>query len=263
MEAEFPAAALAAGGAAVESAAQHVIETIRDSSLLGRYESETEAAFQIILIARHAEAIATVAAAGSRLYPAATTLARACFETAARVLWVLDPEDPFERERRWLSRLHEAVGHYERVAASLEAGGTDGSADRAVAAQIAQFRDAVTTALPDHVDPPDLRRLPLDQMLRDIGLEKWYLPYRLLSQYPHGTHVATGLYRRNLGTATVTGEFITPSDWKSILTVTWHSLERPTRRLLGCLGGDAEKFSRDLPRESMDRSLRALVTERT
>jgi hypothetical protein len=47
--------------------------------------------------------------------------------------------------------------------------------------------------------------------------------YRVASQYTHGTDAALTLYRKNIGTEAVFGEFIGDSDWVPPLRIAWES----------------------------------------
>jgi hypothetical protein len=71
------------------------------------YEAEVEANLMILLSVRDAEGVALLAREGPWMYPAAMVLTRAAYESALRTLWMLQPEDPFERETRYLALLEE------------------------------------------------------------------------------------------------------------------------------------------------------------
>ena len=90
----------------------------------------------------------------------------------------------------------------------------------------------------------ELSRFPsFDQMLTSIGGQNLYAVYVHLSQFMHGEHAATWLYRSGgLGTEKRLGEFIQPAHWYLPLRVSWLSLVHPGRLLISRLGGDPEVF---------------------
>jgi hypothetical protein len=226
----------------------------------GRWEAEVEANVMIALNVRHAEAITALAREGYALYPAAMTLSRAGYESGIRILWMLYPDEPFERERRWLSHLRKGEEHYERFARRLERLGGNPEQHQKYAESLREFRLSVTEALPPSISPPG--GLPdLAQMLEQLGDPGKYLMYMLTSQYLHGSYVATELYRRNLGTNKETGEFFSARDWHAPMKLAWFSLEEPVARLLECLDGDSEAFRRKLPRRQMAIAFQRLERE--
>lgn len=167
-------------------------KALRGGLPIGKWESETEAYVKMLLVLRHVESLSILARTDLVLLPAAVVIARAAFETATGVLWMLDPEDPFEREVRWLAQLAEEEEYYERLfKKSSELGGPleDVETRRKV---IGKFRTDVEGALPDGYET--LKRVPnFAQMLGTLGLERQYLLYMDSSQFTHGTQVATGL----------------------------------------------------------------------
>src|SRR5689334_21244387 len=100
---------------------------------------------------------------------------------------MLDPEDPFEREVRWLAHLREGEDYHRRITEQLSRRGADASNEQNMYEAIRSFRLGVEAKLP----PPHLPlpKVPsLWTMLEDIGADEKYLTYRILSQFTHGTH---------------------------------------------------------------------------
>jgi hypothetical protein len=79
-------------------------------------------------------------------------------------------------------------------------------------------------------------------MLESLGEERKYLAYIIGCQFSHGTHHATGIYRKHLGTAKVLGEYITPKDWWPCFLIGWYSLHASGRRFLTRAAGNASDF---------------------
>lgn len=243
----------------LDKAVAVVLRTLGEAPPRGHYEAELEANLMIGLIIRHAEAVGVLARDHVVLYPAAMTVARAAYEAALRALWMLDPEAPFERERRWLAHLENSERLHTNLAGTLSRAGFRDEAERnrRLAEGIRSFRLGVIAELPEGISPPE--KLPkLERMVSELGREERYLPYRIASQYAHATHFATGVYRKNLGVAIETGEFIEPERWRTPISLAWFALEAPTKRLLECLAGDVSSFDDALPRQAMARVMNVL-----
>lgn len=197
------------------------------------------------------------------MYPAAMVLTRGAYESALRVLWLLHPDDPFEREARYLALLEETEQLARLAARELRQIGADDESVQhpaLVAEQIRGFREAVASKLPAGVVPP--RRVPgMKDVIAESGFPARYLLYKFGCQYVHATKYATGLYRRHLGDAKEIGEFIEPKMWAEPLQLTWWSLQAPTERLLGILGADSTAFAASMPASKMKGLVTTLANE--
>jgi len=219
----------------------------------GEYESDSEASLLSRLVVRHVEGVIALARLDLVLLPAAHALARSAFECAVRALWLLEPDDPFEREARWLVHLHDEERYLEHCARRAQEFGEAGSRWLETRDTIQQFRLQVSERMPAGYTIP--KKLPsFDEILGSLQESQKYIVYKLLSQGVHGTHAATGLYRRHLGTCKETGEFVAPADWELPLVICWFSLQRLGRKLLDRTGGDEEAF---LPADLVSRLGRA------
>jgi hypothetical protein len=207
----------------------------------GKYESHIEARVLFVQVIRHVEAITELAKIDLVLLPAALVLSRASFETTARILWMLQPDDVFDREARFLAHLAGEEGHWLRAAALFSEFGRDVKPFESESETIRQFRTGVETLLPSKIrrikKVPDVRG-----MLRDINDEKRYGNYMRLSQFSHGCHAAGRLYRKGLGNSKKTGEFIYPESWAEPLSCSWWCLAKGGSTILHKLGEDPEKF---------------------
>src|SRR4051794_22976285 len=100
-------AIVAAADALYESVGRFFAARMAGRAELTKYESHTEAYNLLSLAGRHIEALAELARRDMVLLPAANSLARAVLEAAVRAIWLLQPDDVFEREGRYLSHLQE------------------------------------------------------------------------------------------------------------------------------------------------------------
>jgi len=82
---------------------------------LGRWEADIEANNLFNLAIRHIESIVELARRDLVLLPSANVLARAVFETSVKAAWMVQPDDPFQRELRWLAHLQEEVRMHDRL----------------------------------------------------------------------------------------------------------------------------------------------------
>ena len=164
---------------------------------LGTYEADIESVLLFNLVIRNVESVIVLAREDLVLYPPAMTLTRSVFEIAVNILWLLDPEDPFDREVRWLAFLREEENYNNRMSGLCEQFGVDCTHFKKRYEEINLFRTAVTSKPPsgyEIISPPNFR-----MKLASLNREMQYSRYVILSQFTHGTHVSTWTYRRNLG----------------------------------------------------------------
>lgn len=187
-----------------------------------RYESDVEAITLFSLAIRHIEGVLVLAREDMVLIPPAYVCARAAFETAIKAAWIVDADDCFEREARWLVHLEEDERFNRRAAKRTQSPNSFNE----TADTIQQFREGVTRRMPGHVEL--LKGNPtLEEMSRSIGGELLYSLYIYLSQYVHGCHAASGLYRMHLGTEKKFGEFIDTGHWYIALRLCWLAHSHP------------------------------------
>lgn len=251
---------LVRGAALLDAGGVVVLDVLKEAQIPTRYEAVVEAMLTVRLIIRYVEGVASVARNGVVMYPTAMVLARAAFESALRTLWMLEPDNEFDRERRYLARLEETERLNEDAARAYTDLGADEAAARhaGVAEAFRQFREAVVGKLPDAIPP---QRLPnLRAMLAESGYSSRYLLYRFASQFAHGTMYATGVYRRHLGTAKEFGEYIEPRMWAEPLQIAWWTLHAPAERLLEVNGIDAWALAERMPAVEMKRTVDDLRT---
>jgi len=196
------------------------------------------------LVVRDVEAITELARLDLVLVPAANVLARAVFEIAVKAAWMVTPDDPFDREVRWLAHLEEEERMHDRIAGKVtRLGGNPANLEKD-RDTIKRFRKDVERVLPAGYSP-----LPgnpsVEQMLEDIGQKQVYSFYTLLCAYVHGGHASTSLYRRNLGTFREDGEFIEPGSWHLALWMSWKNFQVICPYVLERLGATGHDYISD------------------
>ena len=207
----------------------------------GEFEAPVECLNLMYLMSRNVESITLIARHDLVLLPSAIHLTRSVFEMAIKVLWMLQPSNDMEREVHWLAQLQTEVSYFERSSKRLRELEVDDSDVVATRDGISSFMNEVIKVLPEPYKP--LLQIPnMDEMMRTIGERDKYLAYMYMSQYSHGTHVATGMYRRGFGNDAVFGEYIKPNDWWSVFSLCWYSFAKSGNRVLEILGGDVDKF---------------------
>jgi hypothetical protein len=208
----------------LDQAVGQFISAVQTIPPLGKFESEVEARLLFILVIRHIEAILALVRTDLVLLPSANVLTRAVFETALKAAWMVQPDDPFNREVRWLAHLTEEERLHKAVSESVAKSGRNSALFIERHAQIREFRAGVAKVL-----PPGYSELPgnpsVETMLQALGQKQMYFLYRVLAQYVHGGHASTWLYRRGLGILRQDGEFISESDWHLPLWNAWKNLQ--------------------------------------
>lgn len=123
----------------------------------------------------------------------------------------------------------------DRAAKRYSEIGQDASAFEARSAEIRKFRTDVERMLPPGVIPQK-HNPTMEEMLATLQGKHLYPLYIYLSQYVHGGHAATWLYRRGLGAETRPGEYIRPADWYIPFRICWLSLKEPGSLMLSRIG---------------------------
>ena len=226
--------------AILNKAVERLVNAIKKMEPIGTYEADVEAFNLLKLIIRHVEGVASLASNDLALLPSAMVLARASLEIAIKLKWMTAPEDPFQREVRWLAHLQSEEDYFNKLAAQLGKLGS-GDAQQKIADQIREFRIQVAAKLPNGVTP--LTRMPnLYQMLESLQETEKYLAYIIGCQFSHGTHHATSIYRKNLGSEKILGEHIVPGDWGPCFSITWYSLHASGEQFLRTVGVNTDYF---------------------
>ncbi|MFT3894076.1 MAG: DUF5677 domain-containing protein [Anaerolineales bacterium] len=228
----------------LEEFIHQILNARKSSSGSGEYEANVEAENLMYLIIRNIEAVITLAREDLVLLPSAMILTRSVFEMAMKTLWMLAPQDVFNREVRWLAQLQTEEEYYDRVSRQLHKLGLDNSKAVRMRDEVSAFRIAVTNVLPPPYTP--ISKVPnLAELMKDINEGSKYSFYTFLCQYSHGSHVATSIYRRGLGTKKEFGEYIAAKDWGLVFSMCWYSLAKTSERIFEIAGIDVNQFLKD------------------
>lgn len=188
-------------------------ELVRKSDLtirgtIGHWESDVESFNLILLAATQAIAASTLCRSSLSMLPAVYAISRAAMEAGARAMWLLFPDDVWEREGRWLVHMESEASIRKRLTFLGDA------------AAVQSFSSAVREKLPPGTIVPN--HVPkFDALLRSIGAPEKYSVYAYLSQTAHATHHGSGMFRKHLGTNKEYGEFVTANDWWLPLSTLW------------------------------------------
>lgn len=206
----------------------------------GKWEALDDARSMSNLAVRQIESVAELARIDEVLLPGAWSCARSAYEIGMRLRWLIEPDEPFEREARWLSRIAEEERLHDQVAERLEGAGSDPSWFRDRATLLRGFREDVTAKLPLGQNVPGIPSI--EQIALTGSNHASYIRYKQGSQHVHGTHFATEIYRRNLGTAKEFGELVTSAMWAAPMGLCWITLASAGALLIDRLDGDTDAF---------------------
>ncbi len=240
-----PTAAIRAAADALDGVIMRFSAGCSTIPSMGAWEAIDEAHVMLALVIRNIEAVTMLARHDLVLLPGAMVMARAAFETGITVRWMLQPEDPYEREMRWLRMCAKREAFYSDTATFLSSIGRDNTFFAGMADTLHRFHGAVAAALPSKYRKAfQPKKVPnVRQMLQALDQEERYVHYAFASQYAHGTQAATELYRRHLGVAKEFSEFVTPTDWQHCLFLCWFSLSFAGQQFLVRAGGNPEAFA--------------------
>lgn len=218
------------------------------------YEADRESILMMWLLMRHVESVIALARRDLILLPGAYLSARVAFEIGIKILWMLDPEDPFKREVRWLTHLRTEEDFHRKIANEI------GQSASNRADLIGSFRTSVERKLPPKYQL--LKQLPnFREMLISIGEERKYSLYIILSQYIHSTHAATGLYRQNLGNSIIISDETSPTHWNIPLSACYFGLASAGCRIFQRWNHDPFGFLTDQLREQTEKAFDDLLDQ--
>jgi hypothetical protein len=177
------------------------------------------------------------------LAPTAWVTARAALESAAKCLWLLEPDGEWEREARFVAFLSEGI--------RIKREETEGLPHIvAQSASIEEFRDGVSAKLLEKGIPVQKMDTMKNILLAEnLGLAQYYV---LASQYTHALELGTRSYRKDLGTKAVYGEFVEAKDWIQPMWMAYSSFRVTALRLMDLQG---ENHGRDGDLELADRQV--------
>jgi hypothetical protein len=177
----------------------------------------------INLCIRHFESINKIAKE-PELLPSAMILSRSLFESALIIIWLLYPNDIFISESRYLSRLKDYEIWISKQIKFNKLLGWDSEKFHLEKDAINNFRNKIQELLEKKGNKEENSK-NVREILKEIGEERKYLYYKMLSNYTHGNYYSTRIYKKNLGVDSVFGEFIENIDWLFIYSITWPIFE--------------------------------------
>ncbi len=225
----------------------------------GVYEADVEAYLMILLILRNIEGVVELARRDLVLVPPAMVISRSAFEVGIKVRWMMDPEDPFEREIRWLALAQDRVKSYKRMGKIAEPVSQSYANDLYNSADIA---DAFFNAIKDELNKKfpgkyqSMKQAPnLRAMLDSLKEENLYIWYIRTSQYTHGSQIATTLYRKGYGIDKEYGEFVSHDNWFECFYLCWLAFDNAGMIFLERSGGKSHQFISKSFRSKFDQAL--------
>ena len=230
---------------------------------VGTYEADVVAYGLASLICRSAEAVAVLAREDLRLLPTAIGSARTSYEAAIRLQWLFAPDDPFEREARWIAFEEEREDRLRRTSSIFRQMGdeTASSAESVGATRAKAHRDAIAALLVEKGYSPVPELPNLRAMATSLGIVEKYLMYIVASQSPHGSIVGVEelFVARDAQSRAILGDRVKPSDWGNPFLMCWYALHSGGSRLLSRWGVDPSVF----PGDQLGNSTQAAMNELT
>jgi hypothetical protein len=213
----------------IDFALRQYLSVRGNSALKSEFEAPRHGWTLSNLALRHAEATLALAKTDMVLAPTAWVTARAALESAAKCLWLLQPDDVWQREARFVAFLTEGI--------RIKREETEGLPHIvAQSASIEEFRDGVSAKLIEKGIPVQKMDTMKNILLaEDVGLAQFYV---LASQYTHALELGTRSYRKDLGTKAVYGEFVEAKDWIQPVWMAYSSFRVTALRLIDLKGDD-------------------------
>lgn len=223
---------------AVGRALEAMARAIATDPEWGKYESSRDAVALFKAAIRSVESTLALARADLVLFPGALMTARGAFEISLRAAWLVDCDDPFDRERRWLAHLKNDESSNGKVAAHLQRVGGDPASFLTAQEQMRTFREAVEGRFPPGYTV--VAKVPnVPEMVRTLHDERVYILYCHLSQFIHGARRAATYYATD---GSPRRDAVKAEDWSLPLAVCWISLFGGARKLLERIGGQPDDF---------------------
>ena len=206
------------------------------------YYSHVEALTLFNIVIRNIGGVAALAKTDLFFLPPAYVASRAALETSIKIMWLLKPENVFDREARYLAHMASEEEFYRRTGELIKKSQPDSDQPdpaewEKAASEIRNFIRSVECALPHPAKP--LKAMPsFRAMLVDLDLEYIYEEYIYLSQFSHGTHRCRELYRKEESGKQTIADYVSPELWSRPLMCAWKSLYVCGSMILEKLGGD-------------------------
>lgn len=161
---------------------------------------------------RNAEATLVLARNDMTLLSSAWATARVATESTLKMLWLLEPDNVWERESRWVACMDEGARGGAKGLLKSRPGGARWTE------QLARFSTEIKQRLPKGTTVPG--KPGNDVLARQHGPELEVM-YVEASQFIHATYYGMQQWQKNLGDAAVFEETVRPIDWLTPLVMSW------------------------------------------
>src|SRR5262249_5419929 len=163
-------------------------------SNLGKYEADLAAMSLVRLCGSNAWGVHDLGAIGMARYPAAAACARCAFEIGAVAAWLLIPDDPFEREGRWLGWFKSNERFYANISNDLRPLSPElADSFKKTSTHYSKWRTSIEAKLPGG---KVIEKPAIPNILRELDFLSLYATYRGLSQVTHAEPGAMGLVHK-------------------------------------------------------------------
>jgi hypothetical protein len=206
------------------------------------YQSDVAITNFLKLLIRNVESILCLCRHDFLLLPSALIISRSTLEAAVNVLWIIAPEDPFERETRLIAFLDKELEEQDKYIQNLKKLGVDSLEVQKIEnskEQVKEYRTTIQNKIPKN-NPEIKKPNNFLELLSSLNLSNLYPTYRLLSNSTHGSHAATWLYNRQMPKGF--GERIDQQDWYTPLFICWWVLATIGSEFLRTFGSNPDNF---------------------
>lgn len=229
----------------------------------GDYQSDITIANLLKLLVRNVESILCLARHDLLLLPSALVIARTVLETAANILWLMQPEDMVDREIRLIYLLRCENEQREKYIKNLIELGVDKSELEVIESQkeeVQKYCDAIKSRIPSGYTIEEENKLTVESLLASLNLKNVYPTYRTLCSFTHANHAATWIYKRTLPQGDKFGEHIEPRDWHTPLSICSWVLEQFRSEFRGKFGGGIEEFLPEAMHQEVQQALERILS---
>ncbi len=172
----------------LRSLREHLEETLRSTAWQTKSHADIDALAFSILVTSETVAVELMADNDVGIAIAAGGPARAAWEAAVNAAWMVAPDSPAERDRRWLCLLQSERVFWAKIKADCQVIASGSTAIAAADAEVARLDSIIQAANPQlraaGVGPPT--ELPdFRPRLMDLGKERQYFMWRQASQFIH------------------------------------------------------------------------------
>jgi hypothetical protein len=230
--------------------------TSQSITLSPDYESEHEAQRTMFLVARFTKSVIELARVDLAYFPSAMVLGRSALESGLKTEWMMTPDDPLEREGRWMARLEEYRIYIGRMKRRLATSRKDLQWLQDQLDHVQQTYDAALTKFPAGFTPPAIPNMA--DLLVQQNVEADYAHYILASQFSHGGLMGTEIYRQELVGDSSPVEGTRPRMWLYPFQYCWIGLHDGWVKFLARTGGDVAAFEDPKLGQRMGAALQAL-----